>query len=106
MTNKVAEACSAASLTMEGTKHPELVALLQMAADEIERLTSRDRLRAANDLLRSAYQIAVRDGSETNWPAFLRRLESELVAESVLINGTAHVPAATCTAKTFRLPQS
>lgn len=61
MANKVAEACSEASLTMEDTKHPELVTLLQMAATEIERLTSRDPLRSANDLLRSAYQIAKRN---------------------------------------------
>lgn len=56
-------------------------------------------LRVANDLLRSAYQIAQRNGAETNWGAFTRCLESALVAESELLNGTAHVPAAT-----FRLP--
>lgn len=107
MPNKVAQACSEASVTMEDTSHPELVTLLQMAANEIERLDNRDRrdrLDDANDLLRSAYQIAKRNGADTNWPAFVKRLEGELIAESVLINGTCHVPSATCTPKTFRLP--
>ena len=62
-----------------------------------------DRLRAANDLLRSAYQVAQRDGAVTNWAAFAQRLEEELVAESKLLNNTPHVPAATCTPKTFRI---
>lgn len=35
-----------------------------------------DLLKEADDLLRSAYQIASREGSETNRPAFQRRLEA------------------------------
>lgn len=61
-------------------------------------------LREANDLLRSAYQIAARNGANTNWTAFSNRLEGVLVMESELLNGTDHAPAATCTPKTFRLP--
>lgn len=63
-------------------------------------------LRNANDLLRSAYQVAQRDGAVTNWAAFAKRLEDELVSESKLLNNTPHVPAATCTPKTFRIPEA
>lgn len=35
----------------------------------------------ANSLLRSAYQIALREGKETNWEAFKGRVYEELVRE-------------------------
>lgn len=38
-------------------------------------------LRKANEMLRSAYQIASRKGKETNWESFTKCLEGELVAE-------------------------
>ncbi len=102
--NKIAKACSEASLTLEGTDHPELSLLLQMAANEIERLDGPHGIQESNDILRSAYAVAARNGLDTNWDAFSRRLEGVLVAQSVLLNGTSYLPAATCTPKTFRLP--
>ena len=37
-----------------------------------------EALREANEVCRSAYQIAVRDGRETNWDAWIARLEKSL----------------------------
>lgn len=45
-------------------------------AAEVRKL--RTALRDANDLCRSAYQVAVREGRETNWPAFRDRLSESL----------------------------
>ena len=59
-------------------------------------------LTEANDLLRSAYQIAIREGVNTNWEAFQTRLEEVLVKQSKQLFGTEHPPAAVCTPKTFR----
>lgn len=73
-----------------------------MAADLLEEIVA--ELRAANELLRSAYAVAARDGFETNWPAFRTHLKSALVKQSVLLHNTDRLDAATCTAKTFRLP--
>ena len=61
-------------------------------------------LEEANDLLRSAYAIAEREGAYTNWPAFRKRLEEVLVRQSQLLNGTVFLPAAVATPRTFRLP--
>jgi hypothetical protein len=58
-------------------------------------------LTEANALLRSAYAITERMGKKTNWKAFKKRLEVALVEQSKLLNGTDHLPAATCTPKTF-----
>jgi len=35
-------------------------------------------LKDANDLCRSAYQVAIREGRETNWPSFRDRLSESL----------------------------
>jgi hypothetical protein len=56
----------------------------------------------ANDLLRSAYSIASRDGSCTRWPEFRKKLLAALVEQNELFNGTSNDTAATCTARTFR----
>ncbi len=56
------------------------------------------------DLLRSAYQIALREGKETNWPAFKRRLETMLVRHAgATASDPNQVNGATCTPKTFRM---
>ncbi len=102
--NNIAKACSGASLQLENSSHPELALILQMAANEIERLDKLCRLMDANDLLRSTHAITLREGKDTNWEPFRAQLESMLIAQSREMNGTAHLPAATCTAKTFRLP--
>jgi hypothetical protein len=55
-----------------------------------------------NGVLRSAYQIAKRKGESTNWEAFEKLLETELLRQS---GGDAsneqQVLRSTCTAKTF-----
>jgi hypothetical protein len=59
----------------------------------------------ANELLRSAHEIACRKGENTNWEAFKRNLEAELVKQA-----GGHIDAAdeqtilraTCTPKTYR----
>jgi hypothetical protein len=56
-----------------------------------------------NDLLRSAYQIAKRNGVMTNWPAFENRLRTFLVrAAGANAGDPAQVEGATCTMKTFK----
>lgn len=57
------------------------------------------------DLLRSAYQIALRAGVDTNWEAFTRRLRTYLLSASRLPadSDDNDVAIATCTAKTFRI---
>ena len=63
-----------------------------------------NELKEANTLLRSAYSIAERSGAETNWEAFKNCLTDALKRQSLLLNDTDYLPAATCTARTFRLP--
>jgi hypothetical protein len=46
-------------------------------------------LRNANEICRSAYQIAARSGAQTNWDAFIGRLETELKAQSELLAALA-----------------
>lgn len=67
-------------------------------------VSSRMLLLEANDLLRSAYQIAKREGDETNWDAFESRLKEALVKQGEHLNQTSNEDAATCTAKTFYSP--
>lgn len=57
------------------------------------------------ELLRSAYQIALRGGFNTNWEAFSRRLRAHLLARAGLPEDADDnaVAIATCTAKTFRI---
>lgn len=66
------------------------------------------KARACNDCvawLRSAHAIASREGADTNWSAFRKNLELTLVHQSITLNGTSNLAAASCTAKTFRLPE-
>lgn len=60
-------------------------------------------LTEANELLRSAYAIASRDGAETNWPAFRNKVFDALVRQNMALRGTAHPDAAVVTPKTFRI---
>jgi len=57
------------------------------------------------DLLRSVYHIALRQGFNTNWEAFTRRLRLHLLARAGLPENADDndVAIATCTAKTFRI---
>jgi len=63
-----------------------------------------------NELLRSAYQIASREGEDTNWNAFKNNLEEELLVQSGhAVEYWKDEPdeqiilRATCTAKTYRV---
>lgn len=58
-----------------------------------------------NELLRSMYAIACRDGAQTNWPAVRKVLRAELFEEVGMadLNDTQTVLRVTCTAKTFRV---
>jgi hypothetical protein len=58
-----------------------------------------------NELLRSAYAIAEREGKQTNWSAFKNRLREELLKQAGVPDSTDEqiILRATCTARTFRL---
>jgi hypothetical protein len=64
-----------------------------------------------NELLRSAYQIAQREGKNTNWEAFSNNLEKELLKqagcigmEDKSIDQRQQITLrATCTAKTYKI---
>lgn len=45
----------------------------------------REAMAEANEVCRSAYQIAARGGAETNWPAFKARLEGALQRQHELM---------------------
>jgi hypothetical protein len=45
-----------------------------------------EALQSANDLCRSAYQIAARHGKETNWDAFINRLDASLKLQQAALN--------------------
>jgi len=54
----------------------------------IEDLRNREtELAAANGLLRSAFQIAKRDGKDTNWEAWRKQLDIALVRQHKLMHG-------------------
>jgi len=58
-----------------------------------------------NQLLRSAYQIAKRKGADTNWEAFEKSLEKELLLEAGLSDETIDeqpILRATCTARPYK----
>ena len=68
----------------------------------------------AIELLRSAYQIAQRQGKDTNWIAFEHNLKRELLRQSghviddsddapIMFDDNQIVLRATCTLKTYRL---
>ena len=65
---------------------------------------SKNDLEVANDLLRSAYAIAERDGKDTNWEAFRKKLGPVLQRQNQILNGSGYFPAASCTPKIFHLP--
>jgi hypothetical protein len=86
---------------------PDLFRLL-LAGCVIEINRSKEEeliMKEENELLRSAYQIAKRQGSDTNWNAFLSKLEAELVKQAKGDrDNPQHIDRATCTARTYRLP--
>ena len=61
-------------------------------------------LRDANELLRSAYEIASRDGVNTNWDGFKKQLEKILIRQAELLNRSPILNHAVHTAKVFKLP--
>lgn len=65
-------------------------------------MTAGPMLLEANEMLRSFYAVALREGAETNWHGIQRTLQRMLVAQSIAINGTDYLPAATATARTYR----
>ena len=66
--------------------------------------SDREMIERSNDMLRSAYQIAEREGVSTNWKAFKARLMEVLVEQSLYLNNTSHEGAASCTARNFKNP--
>lgn len=59
----------------------------------------------ANELLRSAYTIACREGIETDWLAFRKWLEKVLLEQSIVFNNTKHLSLATYTPKMLFMPK-
>lgn len=58
----------------------------------------------ANELLRSAYQIAEREGKDTNWEAFKNNLRTELLKQAqTTYTDEQTMLRATCTPKTYRV---
>ena len=62
-------------------------------------------LSSDNELLRSAHAIAKRRGAETNWEAFEKNVQDELLRQAGVPGNTDEqiILRATCTAKTYRL---
>jgi hypothetical protein len=80
--------------------------LHQHSWHDVPELASRamKALREANELCRSAYQIAEREGKATRWDAFRKRLLESCLRQAEAIHGhEVRADSATCTAKTFRL---
>ena len=61
----------------------DLTTVLEKRNDEIKRLS--EALTEANDMLRSAYQVAKRDGAETGWEAFRTRLAAVLKKQHAIM---------------------
>ena len=63
-------------------------------------------MKEANELLRSAHEIARRKGVNTNWTAFETNLRRELLKQAGRPEDTDEqiILRATCTPKTYRLP--
>ena len=70
---------------------------------ELENIDNHRDLQASNELLRSAHAIASRCGVDTNWSAFLKNVECELVVQASSISGVSKRASATCTAKTYKI---
>lgn len=62
-------------------------------------------IETTNELLRSAYQIAERQGKDTNWEAFKTNLREELLKQAGVPDSTEEqtIIKATCTPKTYRV---
>jgi len=63
-------------------------------------------LSKSNELLRSAYQIAQREGKNTNWEAFINNLRKELLVQAGLSEDETnenYILRATVTPKTYRI---
>jgi hypothetical protein len=58
-----------------------------------------------NELLRSAYAIALRKGKKTNWDAFAANVRKELFEQAGLadLKDEQTVLRVTCTPKTYRI---
>lgn len=66
---------------------------------------SLNHLPEANQLLRSAYEIAMRGGADTNWEAFAASVRKELFEQAGIadLNDEQTVLRVTCTPRTYRL---
>lgn len=62
-------------------------------------------MQEANELLRSAYQIASREGKDTYWEALKNNIEKELLKQAGVPDATdgQTILRATCTPKTYRI---
>jgi hypothetical protein len=58
----------------------------------------------ANDLLRSAYSIAIKEGKDTNWEAFENSVRKELMSQAEINDETDYqaILRATSTPRTYR----
>ncbi len=70
------EAQTLADMNESASAHEGEHVLRRALTNEIKRLTI--SLHEANDICRSAYQIAARNGAETNWTPFTERLKDAL----------------------------
>lgn len=80
-------------------------AVIVNAVLKAEIITCQDnKMTEANELLRSAYQIAQREGKDTNWPAFIQNVERELMLQSGgHPDNEQEVLRSTVTPKTYRI---
>lgn len=53
-------------------------------------------LQAANEICRSTYEIAAREGRKTNWPAFRALLAKQLEAQYAILTGPAEAAGFEC----------
>jgi len=90
------------AIVLKGAEKP-----LQMhGVDDLPEIAERamDALRSANDLCRSAHQIAEREGKATRWTAFRARLLESCLKQALAIHGhEVRADSAVATAKTFRI---
>lgn len=87
------------------------VAAMQTCVDlggDSEGLSEVNYLSEANMLLRSAYEIAMREGKETNWKAFAASVRKELFEQANVadLNDEQTILRVTCTPRTYRFSSS
>lgn len=58
--------------------------LRKALVQQVRRLT--EALEEANQVLRSAYQVAARGGIETNWPPFTSRIDAVLKSQHAILH--------------------